>query len=203
MPCDFPVGQTYNARQVLAIARDGRDERGRRAGAGETSHATVQDFLEDGRSDLLLTDANGPTKLFAGDLLSCESFGGSIVILDAPKASGLPFTVGQEATIAWRPFGGGVILADLDVSRDNGGTWRSIARGIAQRSFSWTVTPPLTTQGRIRVRLSTGFATDDASTNAFAWDGTDDGGGKVAAGAYFARGRWKGFAAERRFVWMP
>lgn len=134
-----------------------------RSAGTAASHATVQDFLEDGRTDLLLTDADGTTKLFAADFASCSPVGNT-AFLDEPDAAGIVTVVGAELTVRWRPFGS-TVAADLDVTHDNGATWQAIARGIVTRSFSWTVTPPATTTARIRVRSSTGNGGGDQSAN--------------------------------------
>lgn len=64
-----------------------------------------------------------------------------------------------------------VTRIDIDLSRDNGGTWESLSSGEANDgTFSWTVTSPLSTLARVRVTASDdgGNSANDASDVSFA-----------------------------------
>jgi hypothetical protein len=64
-----------------------------------------------------------------------------------------------------------VTRIDIDLSRDNGGTWETLSSGEANDgTFSWTVTSPLSTLARVRVTASDdgGNSANDASDVAFA-----------------------------------
>jgi hypothetical protein len=58
---------------------------------------------------------------------------------------------GTSKTITWTK-GAGNTSVDIDVSRDNGVHWQTIATGLTGTSFNWTVTPPqAVNSARIRV----------------------------------------------------
>jgi hypothetical protein len=57
---------------------------------------------------------------------------------------------GDEREISWTK-GSGVTFVDLQVSRDSGVTWETIARDLTGTSFTWSVTFPNTINARVRV----------------------------------------------------
>ncbi len=74
--------------------------------------------------------------------------------------------IGASTNLTWSASDaiGGVTGVDLEISRNNGGSWTTIATGIANTgSFPWTVTGPTTNNALLRVTAK------DAANNA----GTD------------------------------
>ena len=94
------------------------------------------------------------------------------ITVTAPNTA-VTWSVGSRRDITWShnlPAGDTV---DLDVSRDGGATWVSIATGVANTSattgrYSWVVTAPETTTGRVRVRWSADAVAADSSNADFA-----------------------------------
>jgi hypothetical protein len=81
----------------------------------------------------------------------------------------------------------------------------SPARGVARFSYSLAAPGPVrlsihAVDGR-RVR-ELASAVESQGTHPVSWDGTDQGGAPVAAGAYFVRMEAGGRALSRRFVWL-
>ncbi len=136
------------------------------SGAAALDEMLVHDLVEDGRADLLLIPEDAAMTLRVGDLAACGGSAGA-VFLDAPDAAGLAFPIGAEMPIAWRRFQSAEAV-DLELSRDSGQTWESIARNVVHSPVSWTVTPPATEGGMVRVRPTNGSHLSDRSTNKFA-----------------------------------
>jgi hypothetical protein len=62
---------------------------------------------------------------------------------------------GDQAPITWSPPDWqGAITYDLILSRDGGETWESLASGLAETSFLWTVGGPYTARAVVRVLAS-------------------------------------------------
>jgi hypothetical protein len=78
--------------------------------------------------------------------------------------------VGSTQTIAWtHDLGAGSTVA-LDVSRDGGVTWSTIAAsvtnaGATSGSYAWVVNGPATTSARVRARSTSGSASDVSDSN--------------------------------------
>jgi hypothetical protein len=72
----------------------------------------------------------------------------------------------ENRTIEWTK-GVGVMTVDIQVSRDGGAIWETIAQNIVGTSYNWTVTPPATINARVRVLDSTIPNRNDASTSDF------------------------------------
>jgi len=91
----------------------------------------------------------------------------SRITVTAPN-TGVSWTSGTSHAITWThnlPAGATVTL---DVSRNSGTTWTTIASNVANATsstgtFNWLVTGPSTGQGRIRVRQSTSGSVSDMS----------------------------------------
>jgi len=103
------------------------------------------DWNHDGGMDLAVVNrgANSVTTVLAGcgDSLSLEL---------ASPAGGDTLIETVNRTITWTK-GGGVGQVDVELSRDGGATWATIARDRFDTSFTWTPTGPATTQARVRV----------------------------------------------------
>jgi hypothetical protein len=69
---------------------------------------------------------------------------------------GQTLIVGSAADLQWTagdPVWSGVASVDLQLSRNNGGSWEDIALGVANTgSYGWTATGPLTAQALLKVR---------------------------------------------------
>ena len=83
--------------------------------------------------------------------------------LDAPNG-GETWSLGAQ-TISWTPAGVGAV--DVELSRDGGQTWRPIATHVAGSSMTWNVSPPGTTNARMRVRDAVYRTVVDASDAPF------------------------------------
>jgi hypothetical protein len=108
------------------------------------------DFDEDGGPDLAFTHiANGQNLGVA--LASC---GGSIdgsLHVTAPNG-GEEWPVSSEQVISWSR-GPRVTAVDVELSRDQGATWETIARGVTDTSLTWTVTFPSTADDQALLRV--------------------------------------------------
>jgi hypothetical protein len=74
----------------------------------------------------------------------------------AAPASTVAWSIGSLRTIAWAHNLPAGALVNLDVSRNNGGSWTRIASDVASATatigtYNWIVTGPATAAGRIRV----------------------------------------------------
>lgn len=108
----------------------------------------VEDMLEDNRSDLMVVTQTGVTYVHTGDFAMCASSAATTSVL-APNAGG-NFNIGQEMAIQWIA-GSAVQTVDVQLSRDNGARWETIARDVTENAFSWTVTPPAAPTCLLRV----------------------------------------------------
>jgi hypothetical protein len=87
--------------------------------------------------------------MWGGDLASCQPATQFPTYL-APDSTGVVVHAGDELPIRWN----GAPAVDIDLSRDNGTHWETIARAVPGQLMSWTVTPPAAAQCRLRVRES-------------------------------------------------
>jgi len=117
--------------------------------AGGTPRAlAVRDLDEDGRPDVVV--ANGVTPGTVTQLVfRCVGALASDLAITAPEG-GEQWITGQDHAIAWTK-GPGVTAVNLDLSRDRGVNWRSLATGLTGTGFTWTVTEPYTARARFRV----------------------------------------------------
>lgn len=116
--------------------------------AGTQPYAlALGDWNHDGGVDLAVANrgANTVTPMLA----SCENvLPLTLEVVHPAGGDTLVETVNE--TLAWSK-GAGVALVHVQLSRDGGVTWATIARDRFDTSFVWTPTPPATTQGRLRV----------------------------------------------------
>jgi len=63
--------------------------------------------------------------------------------------------VGDIATISWNGMDYG--LVDVELSRDNGASWSSLATAISGESYDWTVTGPVSADCLVRLSDDTGL----------------------------------------------
>jgi hypothetical protein len=119
--------------------------------AGDVPNAIVAgDFVEDGAADVVTANTNSDNfSVLAG---ACAITGnGALTIADpSPGATGV---IGQEMLLSWTK-GEGVHAVDVEVSRDGGVSWQTIAPRRTATVFAWTVTPPASANARARVKDS-------------------------------------------------
>ncbi len=140
------------------------------------------DFLEDNHVDLA-TACSGTDLAYLLD-------GGCAPILDASvnltsPDGGEQWTNGSEETIAWST-GLAVIAVNVELSRDGGVNWETLATNLTGNSLVWTVTDPYTAQARVRVHDVNFGARSDMSAADFLILSTTDapnlGAGQAAFG---------------------
>jgi len=108
-----------------------------------------------------------PNKDFGWGKLNLGDMTDPVCAVTSPNG-GESLAIGTGASLAWNasdPYLG-VTAVDVELSRNNGGSWTTLATGIANSgSFAWTVSGPATTQARLRVtaRDAAGNAGSDVS----------------------------------------
>jgi subtilisin family serine protease len=136
---------------------------------GALTPAQVQSLLHSrARVDGFVT-AFGPVpnKDFGWGKLNLGDMTDPVCAVTSPNG-GESLNIGADANLAWNasdPYLG-VTAVDVELSRDNGGSWSTLASGIANSgSLAWTVTGPATTGARLRVtaRDAAGNAGSDLS----------------------------------------
>jgi hypothetical protein len=107
----------------------------------------IGDWNHDGGVDLAVASRgnNSVTPMLAG----CVNALSTTLDVTAPAAGDSLIETVNHA-LAWSK-GAGVVQVDVQLSRDGGLTWATIARNQSGSSFSWTATAPATTQARLRV----------------------------------------------------
>jgi hypothetical protein len=117
------------------------------------------DFVEDGTPDVAVT-AHDSIRVSVLPW-PCASLAPVGVAVTAPNG-GEQWAVGNEQAITWTR-GNGVIAVDVEVSRDGGANWETVAAGQTGTSFTWSVTGPATGTARVRVTDATVASRTDAS----------------------------------------
>jgi hypothetical protein len=131
------------------------------AGAGSAPGALVTgDVTDDARPDLIVANALGAGKVSVAPV-SCASPYPMSVQVTSPNG-GETLTYPGERTLTWTKSAG-VVAVDVQLSRDGGAHWKTIARNLGGTSYVWSVTPPTTTAARVRVLDRTVGARADAS----------------------------------------
>lgn len=116
--------------------------------ASTTPYAlALGDWNGDGGIDLAAVNrgANTVTPLLAG-CVNAQSLALAVTF----PAGGDTLIETVNRTLTWTR-GAGVAQVDVQVSRDGGATWATIARNQSGTEFTWTPTAPATTQARLRV----------------------------------------------------
>lgn len=115
---------------------------------GFPKEVLVDDFDGDGIADLVLSKGFPHLTVVPG---VC---GQSLQQLAITAPTGSPtWSSGTNQTISWTKTAG-ILLVDVEVSRDGGLNWEPVARELTDLSFTWTVTDPASSQAMIRVRDS-------------------------------------------------
>lgn len=169
--------------------------------SGDAPEAVVvSDFDEDGACDAAVVNSgdldDNLTVMLAGD---CGLGLSPAVEVVAPNG-GESWQVGDEETFSWTR-GAGVIAVNLDLSRDGGLIWETVATNLTGTSWAWTVTDPPTTTALARIYDPTAPQRTDAGDATFVvWAAGVDVLPGVPARAAFTPGRPNPFRDEVRFV---
>lgn len=94
-----------------------------------------------------------------------------VITVTRPNTA-VTWRVGQAKQIKWSHNLGTAEAVDVDVSRDGGATWQTIAAnvpnsGTTNGGLNWTVTGPATSLARVRVRWVRDPAVADTSDVSF------------------------------------
>jgi hypothetical protein len=115
---------------------------------GDVEGLVLGDFDEDGSPDLAVPVAGGTLGVLLG---RCPAATATGVTLLEPNG-GEQWPVGTEQIISWAK-GPAVPLVTIELSRDNGLNWETMATGQTGTSFAWTVTPPQAGSASALVRI--------------------------------------------------
>ncbi len=163
-----PAGDDGSALRVRGLAADGRI-------LGEVG-ARVTTGTDDGATTFIAPVPKGSAavELVSGDAVVDRRTGGRppTVRLISPQRRGT--RVGRSLPVRYRASDpdGGALTAQVEFSPDGKSAWRTIARGPATGKATLPAQLLRTaTAGRIRVKVSDGFATDEATSVALHVDG--------------------------------
>lgn len=103
-----------------------------------------------------------------GKTASYRIAAGSPAITVTSPDGGETWNVGESRTITWENFGNPGASVKIELSRDGGATWSTIAASTPNdQSHPWTVSAPGSTQCRIRVTSTSTAAYTDTSNGNF------------------------------------
>jgi hypothetical protein len=93
------------------------------------------------------------------------------VTVTSPK-SGVVWTIGSTNAITWRHNLGTAGAVKIEISRNGGTTWSVMSSssqnsGASAGSYSWAVSGPATTTGRLRVTWTSNTAVADRNNGSF------------------------------------
>jgi len=132
---------------------------------GDGPEALVaSDFNEDGAIDVAEVNSSG-NNLWVRLGSDCGLGLPASVSMVTPDG-GEGWRVGDEQTFVWSR-GEGVMAVNVDVSRDGGLTWESVATNLTGTSWTWTATGPPTTSALARVFDPTAPQRRDSSDATF------------------------------------
>lgn len=120
----------------------------------------LSDFLEDGELDALI---GAPLSNQYLRLMSSCSNAAASMNVTAP-GGGQEWLAGTQQVISWTASST-VMSVDVEISRDGGGNYETLARGVTANSFVWNVTGPFSQTARVRVRDSALPNTNAASAD--------------------------------------
>jgi hypothetical protein len=136
------LGQGPGAASPLAFAPN------LSVGLSSSGRLAAEDFDNDGLTDIVVTKNIGNVTTHLG---TCAPAAPPFVVVTAPSGGEI-WPIGTNVTISW--LQGSDPLVDVDISRDGGANWRTIATRLTDSSFSWTATGPATNAAIVRVRAS-------------------------------------------------
>jgi hypothetical protein len=135
---------------------------GELATGGAGGALVLSDVDRDGVADALIADGSGRLLVVRGAMPAAG----------APRLGTSPpalVATGSELPLAWtRPAG--VASVDVELSRDDGAHWCTIAGGLSGTSWRWNVNGPCTSAARLRVRDASVASAADRASAAFAID---------------------------------
>ncbi len=133
------------------------------------------DFLEDNSIDLLVVcSASGTIAPLTG---GCQDPDFASINVTSPNG-GEFLPIGSAHTVSWTTSEE-IDAVNVEISRDGGNNWETIAHNTTESSISWTVTPPLSQNAWVRVSDSALPNRADMS-NALFWIATPVGVGDPA-----------------------
>jgi flagellar hook capping protein FlgD/VCBS repeat protein/FG-GAP repeat protein len=119
------------------------------------------DFNGDHVPDVVVNNVGGQVSTLPG---GCFGLNASLS-LTTPNGGEL-LAVGAPDTLRWTK-GSAIMAVNLELSRNNGLSWKRLASGLTGTSFVWHVTGPATAQARVRVLDATAPDRADSSNAAF------------------------------------
>lgn len=134
------------------------------ANGGAPTRIASGDLDLDGRPDLAVMTRYGRQLRIYRQTCAVPLRG--TVTVSSPNG-GEVFAQGEERVLSFSVVDGGMPLVDLDVSFDQGATWRNIARNRQSKNFTWTVTGPGTNQALFRARHPGSVLRGDVSNAPF------------------------------------
>ena len=121
------------------------------------------DFQEDGIVDVAIASSTSDDEqTYVGECISALS---SSIAVTSPNG-GEGFAIGTERTITWTR-GAGVMAVNVELSRDGGLNWETLAGNLTGTSFNWTVVGPATSLARVRVSDASLWNANDISNANF------------------------------------
>ena len=133
-------------------------------GGGQPTQLALGDIREDNVLDgVIVNGTSNDVYPFWGE---CPNTLPSTITVHTPNGGNF-FQVGSNQTITWAR-GAGIQTVNVEVSRDAGVHWQTIATDLADTSFTWTVTAPQAVgSARVRVRDSELQNRNDQSDQSF------------------------------------
>ncbi len=158
------------------------------------------DFNEDGVPDFAVSSGQNPGKV-AVLLNTCLDPMPVTLAVTAPSG-GPSWITGTQHAVTWSRAAG-VPAVDVELSRDGGANWVTLARALTDTVFTWNVVGPLTTQARIRVldpAVPAHLALNDTSFTIIPVEliGVEE----PALATLALRGVWPNPAHQRARVWF-
>src|SRR4029079_11799831 len=111
-------------------------------------YVATGDFNENGIADILVVNLDAPGRVQVLNA-SCLGALSNAVAVTAPNGGEI-WAGSTEHTITWTK-GPGVIGVNVELSRDDGANWETLASHLTGTSFTWTTTDPPSALARIRV----------------------------------------------------
>lgn len=106
------------------------------------------DFRVDGLADLAVIHASGTNALMVLPEVCAGSAPMDLALVTPGTAAS--WAIGSEQAIVWS-LGAGLVAVDVELSRDGGLRWETLASGLYGTSLTWTVTEPPSDAVRVRV----------------------------------------------------
>lgn len=121
------------------------------AGGNSVVDLALADFDHSGGPDLAIANLSGVQNLCVLETSCSPDVGTNLTVVSPNGGESWPISTAQTITWSKQP---GVISVDIDLSRDHGATWQTIATHQTGTSFQWWVTNPQTLTPSARIRVS-------------------------------------------------